>query len=181
MRYLTTRVTSNPGLPIAITSGEKPSREKITDDIRAEVGTRLNEATLGKVVRNASSSWTQSGHLRGRARKFRELVRPTPLSTAYAVLLGYTQNNLRPVNQLIVYPTGRLTSPFIGGAATSRGESVRPDWPPLRSCGGRVACRNRPVDRATGTILGSTFLVDSHSDRLRQAVHRFAFSNTGVK
>lgn len=83
------RVTAAPIL--AMKSGEELSRQKITDAIRAAVGTRMNDATLDKVVRNVSSSWTQSGHLRGRARKFRQLVRPTPLATAYALLLGYLE------------------------------------------------------------------------------------------
>jgi hypothetical protein len=83
------RATAEPIL--AMTSGEELSRQKITDAIRAAVGNRLNDATLDKVVRNVSSSWTQSGHLRGRARKFRQLVRPTPLATAYALMLGYLE------------------------------------------------------------------------------------------
>ena len=83
------RATAEPIL--AMTSGEELSRQKITDAIRAAVGTRLNDATLDKVVRNVSSSWTQSGHLRGRARKFRQLIRPTPLATAYALMLGYLE------------------------------------------------------------------------------------------
>ena len=83
------RATAKPILTMG--SGEELSRQKITDAIRAAVGTRMNDATLDKVVRNVSSSWTQSGHLRGRARKFRQLVRPTPLATAYALLLGYLE------------------------------------------------------------------------------------------
>ncbi len=83
------RATAEPIL--AMSAGEELSRQKITDAIRSTVGTRMNDATLDKVVRNASSSWTQSGHLRGRARKFRQLVRPTPLATAYALLLGYLE------------------------------------------------------------------------------------------
>jgi len=83
------RATAEPIL--AMTAGEELSRQMITDAIRTAVGTRMNDATLDKVVRNASSSWTQSGHLRGRARKFRQLVRPTPLATAYALLLGYLE------------------------------------------------------------------------------------------
>ena len=83
------RATAEPIL--AMTSGEELSRQKITDAIRTAVGARMNDATLDKVVRNVSSSWTQSGHLRGRARKFRQLVRPTPLGTAYALLLGYLE------------------------------------------------------------------------------------------
>ena len=83
------RATAEPIL--AMTPGEELSRQKITDAIRAAVGGRLNDATLDKVVRNVSSSWTQSGHLEGRVRKFRQVIRPTPLPTAYALLLGYLE------------------------------------------------------------------------------------------
>ena len=40
-------------------------------------------------MRNTSSSWTQSGHLKGRGRKYRQKVNPTPVVTTYALLLGY--------------------------------------------------------------------------------------------
>ena len=42
-----------------------------------EVGSRLNDAILDKVARNAGSSWSQSGHLQGRVRKIRLRVDPT--------------------------------------------------------------------------------------------------------
>lgn len=83
------RATAEPVLALRV--GEELSRQKVADAIRSAVGRRLNDATLDKVVRNASSSWTQSGHLQGRTRKFRQSVRPTPLSTAYALLLGYLE------------------------------------------------------------------------------------------
>ncbi len=83
------RATAEPVLALSV--GEELSRQRITDAIRTAVGDRLNDATLDKVVRNVSSSWTQSGHLQGRQRKFRQLVRATPLSTAYALLLGYLE------------------------------------------------------------------------------------------
>ena len=83
------RATAEPVL--ALTVGEELSRQRITDAIRSAVGNRLNDATLDKVVRNVSSSWTQSGHLQGRVRKFRQAVRPTPLATAYALMLGYLE------------------------------------------------------------------------------------------
>lgn len=83
------RATATPVLALRV--GEELSRQNITNSIRAAVGDRLNDATLDKVVRNTSSSWTQSGHLQGRVRKFRQLVRPTPFSTAYALLLGYLE------------------------------------------------------------------------------------------
>lgn len=81
------RATAQPVLTMH--EGEELSRQSITTALRTAVGERLNDATLDKVVRNSLSSWTQSGHLTGRARKFRKLVSPTPLVVVYALLLGY--------------------------------------------------------------------------------------------
>ena len=69
--------------------GEELARQRMTDAVKEAVGNRLNDSVIDKVVRNASSTWTQSGHLKGRARKTRQAVRPTPLSVAYALLLGF--------------------------------------------------------------------------------------------
>lgn len=69
--------------------GEELARQQMTDALNRAVGSRLNEATLDKVVRNAASSWTQSGHLKGRGRKVRQSVTPTAATTAYALLLGH--------------------------------------------------------------------------------------------
>ena len=65
------------------------ARQTMKDALSKAVGGRLNEATLDKVVRNASSSWTQSGHLQGRGRKTRQRVQPTRAATTYALLLGF--------------------------------------------------------------------------------------------
>jgi hypothetical protein len=69
--------------------GEELARQQMIDALNRAVGSRLNESTLDKVVRNAASSWTQSGHLKGRGRKIRQRVSPTPVATAYALLLGH--------------------------------------------------------------------------------------------
>jgi hypothetical protein len=69
--------------------GEELGRQSLIDALARAVGSRLSESTLDKVVRNAASSWTQSGHLMGRNRKIRQRVTPTAASTAYALLLGY--------------------------------------------------------------------------------------------
>jgi hypothetical protein len=81
------RATAPPILDIS--PGIELGRQQMTDAVREAVGNRLNEGILDKVVRNASSSWTQSGHLRGRGRKTRQKVDPTPASTAFALALGY--------------------------------------------------------------------------------------------
>lgn len=50
---------------------------------------RMNEATIDKVARNVSSSFSQSGHLVGRVRKIRQIVTATPVSVVLALLLGF--------------------------------------------------------------------------------------------
>ncbi|MBA2247162.1 MAG: hypothetical protein H0W23_03460 [Chloroflexia bacterium] len=48
-----------------------------------------NHQVLAKVGRNAASTWTQSGHLQGRARKTRVQAESRPTTVAYALLLGH--------------------------------------------------------------------------------------------
>jgi len=81
------RVTSE--IILQIKTGEELMRQKLTDALRQRVDNRLNNGTLNTTVRNISSSWTQSGHLKGRVRKIRQNVTPTPIVTAYALVLGY--------------------------------------------------------------------------------------------
>ena len=69
--------------------GNEFARQSMKDALTDAVGDRLNEATLDKVVRNASSSWTQAGHFRGRGRKIRQRVEATPAATTFALLLGF--------------------------------------------------------------------------------------------
>ena len=49
----------------------------------------LQVSTLAKIGRNTASSWAQSGHLAGRTDKQRTAVQAGPISTTYALLLGY--------------------------------------------------------------------------------------------
>ena len=81
------RVSSDTILQIK--TGEELMRQKLTDALRQSVDNRLNDGTLNTTVRNISSSWTQAGHLKGRVRKIRQRIVPTPIVTTYALLLGY--------------------------------------------------------------------------------------------
>ena len=74
---------------VATPFGHELGRQTMKDALSGIVEGRLNDATLDKVVRNASSSWTQSGHLRGRGRKIRQRVAATPAAVAYALVLGF--------------------------------------------------------------------------------------------
>ena len=73
---------------LALPAGAELVRSRFLDELRQVVNTRLNEAVLDKVARNAASSWAQSGHLQGRMRKMRTRVAPTPGSLAMALWLG---------------------------------------------------------------------------------------------
>ena len=74
---------------IQVPAGVEVMRQSLHEALASSAGTRFNEATLDTIVRNTLSSWTQSGHLRGRSRKVRERVVATPAATAFALLLGY--------------------------------------------------------------------------------------------
>lgn len=73
------------GLPI----GAEFQRDSVRRALLEAIGDRLNEATLEKVVRNAASSWSQSGHLTGRTFKRRQRVQATPASIAYGLYLAH--------------------------------------------------------------------------------------------
>lgn len=81
------RLTATPILELQ--AGMELSRQALSATLAQGTGSRFNDAILAKVIRNVASSWTQSGHLRGRTHKTRTLVSPTPFVTAYAILLGY--------------------------------------------------------------------------------------------
>lgn len=69
--------------------GHELSRQRVREALSSALAHRLNPAILDKVCRNASSSWTQSGHLHGRVRKIRQHVEATPAACTLALLLGY--------------------------------------------------------------------------------------------
>ena len=73
---------------LALPVGTELVRSSFLHELRQVVNTRLNEAVLDKVARNAASSWAQSGHLEGRMRKIRARVAPTPGGLAMALWLG---------------------------------------------------------------------------------------------
>ena len=74
---------------IRLPLGQELVRRPVVEAIAEAVGSRFSDGTLQTVVRNTLSSWTQSGHLRGRSRKFRQRVVATPAATTYALLVAF--------------------------------------------------------------------------------------------
>ena len=78
--------TAQAILPLG--DGLEMPRKSMAEGLRTTVGERLSDSTLDKVIRNAASSWSQSGHLSGRTFKIRRRVQPTPRTVAFALYLG---------------------------------------------------------------------------------------------
>ncbi|MBI4317921.1 MAG: hypothetical protein HY675_05480 [Chloroflexi bacterium] len=69
--------------------GATVTRQALEEHLeRCEHG-RFSKVTLEATAQRINSTWTQSGHLIGRAHKMRSRAIPTPGAVAYALLLGY--------------------------------------------------------------------------------------------
>lgn len=81
------RTTTDAVLPVQ--HGRPVATAAIDAALDERLGTRLNPSVRNKVARNASSSWTQSGHLQGRTTKHRAKPVASPGSACMALLLAY--------------------------------------------------------------------------------------------
>lgn len=73
---------------LSLPVGAQLQRAPLRNALRTLVGERMNDSTLDKVARNVSSTWTQTGHLRGRTFKFRTQVQARPTAMAFALWMG---------------------------------------------------------------------------------------------
>jgi hypothetical protein len=81
------RMTAPPILEME--QGEQLDKANLRETIAEETGDRFNETSVKKIAQMTASTWTQSGHLEGRTKKTRQRPENSPVSTAYALLLGY--------------------------------------------------------------------------------------------
>ena len=75
----------------AMPPGSVLQRAEMVQAIAAFTHERLGTRVLDAVARNASSSWTQSAHFKGKVKKVRQTVEPRPASLALALWLGYAE------------------------------------------------------------------------------------------
>lgn len=70
-------------------TGRSATSADLTAAVASVFGDEMSASTLGKTGRNTGASWTQTGHLLGRAKKVRVAVDARPAVIAYAAYLGY--------------------------------------------------------------------------------------------
>ncbi|HJX66375.1 MAG TPA: hypothetical protein VJ860_20760 [Polyangia bacterium] len=74
---------------LSLPIGGELQRASVRDAVRKLTGERMSPETVDKVVRNVSSSWTQTGHLQGRTFKIRERIEAHPAAAALGLWLGH--------------------------------------------------------------------------------------------
>lgn len=80
------RATTAPIL--ASTEGERVETASLEQALAATFPKQYSELSRGQTSRHAASSWTQSGHLTGRAKKIRQRIKPTPAAVTMALFFG---------------------------------------------------------------------------------------------
>lgn len=80
---------SSAAFLLPLEAGVLSRRESLEEFIEKIMPGRFSKATLKSTAQNINSTWTKSGHLIGRALKYRSNACPTPGSASYALFLGY--------------------------------------------------------------------------------------------
>jgi len=70
--------------------GTRVETDSLSQAVEAVFANQYSELNRNKIARNAASSWKQSGHLSGRAKKIRAQIKPSPAATTLAMFLGNT-------------------------------------------------------------------------------------------
>jgi hypothetical protein len=81
------RATSEPVFKATV--GERVEVSTLAQALEIVFPSQYSELNRNKIARNAASSWTQAGHLAGRATKIRQQVKPTIVAVTMALFLGH--------------------------------------------------------------------------------------------
>lgn len=73
---------------IEASEGERIEAASLAQALEVAFPNRYSELNRNKIARNAASSWTQSGHLVGHAKKTRQQIKPTAVAATMAFFLG---------------------------------------------------------------------------------------------
>ncbi len=71
-----------------LAEGDRVETPDLAQALEVAFGNQYSELSRNKIARNAASSWTQTGHLAGRARKTRQRIKSTAVAATMAFFLG---------------------------------------------------------------------------------------------
>lgn len=71
-----------------VPEGDRVETKALAQAALATFADQYSELNINKIGRNTASSWTQSGHLAGRAKKVRSRIKPTVVAVTLALFLG---------------------------------------------------------------------------------------------
>ena len=77
------------GKVMVMAQGELLQRSEMVAAVHGFTHDRLSAKVLDAVARNAASSWTQCGHLKGKVKKLRQPLKPHPVALSLALWMGY--------------------------------------------------------------------------------------------
>jgi hypothetical protein len=80
------RATTAPVIDASV--DERVETASLAQALEAIFPNQYSELNRNKIARNAASSWTQSGHLAGRANKTRKRIKPSVVAATMALFLG---------------------------------------------------------------------------------------------
>jgi hypothetical protein len=69
--------------------GEILPRQRMEAHIEQAFAGRFSDAMKKSLAQNVNTTWTESGHLAGRAKKARAVPQPRPIASVYAMFAGY--------------------------------------------------------------------------------------------
>lgn len=70
---------------MGMAQGQVLQRSEMVAAVQCFTHDRLSPKVLDAVARNTASSWTQSGHLKGKVKKLRQPLKPQPVALALAL------------------------------------------------------------------------------------------------
>ncbi len=74
-------------LPLQL--GERLYRQQVEDFLKQQMPDKYSAASLKSIAQNLNGTWTQSGYLEGRNKKYRIQPKPTYVNLAYALFLAH--------------------------------------------------------------------------------------------
>lgn len=80
------RATTEP--VVDASDGDRIETAILADELSRVFGHQYSDLNRNKIARNAGSSWTQSEHLAGRAKKIRQRIQPSVVAVTMALFLG---------------------------------------------------------------------------------------------